>query len=435
MRTSLTVAVLLVACTAGLIWAVQSARNPDLTSAEQELVALMTDYYAALEPYWHATSELKSREDYDRAIADSTLVDPSAEYIPRLLDFEADHRGDDVGLLALWHVFKEAGRGGGDDAPEVVGRREALSRLPFYAKSNLLSIAGKVTFYGNYEPAAHDAISSLVASETVPKATRDALRFYLANDDLELEDARVRSVQRVEALRSGAKPYRPGELDLHVEWLAKSPSEAEMAARRDAAVATLEQLVADEASPLIPGTKGVDDRWYVIRIIDDPHPQRFADQAAALLFRERHLKVGVVAPDLEVSLLDGEPWRMADQRGKAVVVQFSFTGCGPCARMYPDLADLTTEYGDRLEILTLMRDATPDSALEGVADGKLTWSVALDGDPGRVAREWSVDGFPEVYVIDQVGKIAAIGLPGEALRDEVARLLNAADGSADVRSR
>jgi peroxiredoxin len=152
--------------------------------------------------------------------------------------------------------------------------------------------------------------------------------------------------------------------------------------------------------------------------------QLLAERAAAVLFKERQLSIGATAPELEVSLLDNKTWRMADQRGKVVIVQFSFTGCNPCEQMYPDLADLAAKHGRRVEVLTLMSDAAPESALAGVASGKFTWSIALDGSPGRIASKWSVSGFPETYVVDLEGKIADCGLRSDDLREKVGQLLD-----------
>lgn len=72
-----------------------------------------------------------------------------------------------------------------------------------------------------------------------------------------------------------------------------------------------------------------------------------------------------------------------------------------------------------------MRDETHDPSIEAIKAGKLTWKVAWDGRPGRVASRWAVDGFPEVYVIDQEGRVAGVNLRDEKLKAKVAELLEA----------
>lgn len=404
--------------------AAQEAPPPvELSPAEQELVTLMTGYYEALDTYWRGLREFKSTEAYQAALDDGSFIDPNAEYIPRLLEFEAAYRGDDFGLLALWHVFREAARGYDEQQPATVGRQEAVKRLPAYEKNDLLTTVVRTALSGSHEPTAYDAIASITNSPTIPQGTRDALLYFLAAESLELEQTQVAIARWVEALRNGAEPNREGELEERIAWLERVPATEVLKQRSAEAIETLQRLAADEDSPVLPGLKGVDDRAYVVRLIEDPEPRRLADRAAAMLFKHQNLKIGATAPDLEVVLLGGDPWRMIDQRGKVVILQFSFTGCGPCEQMYPDLAALAEEHGDKVEVLSLMRDKTPESVLEKVAAGTMTWSIALDGDPGRIARQWSVEGFPTIYVIDRNGKITATNLRDDRLRREIARLL------------
>ena len=35
-------------------------------------------------------------------------------------------------------------------------------------------------------------------------------------------------------------------------------------------------------------------------------------------------------------IVEGKTMRLSDLRGNVVVLMFSYTGCGPCERMYPD---------------------------------------------------------------------------------------------------
>lgn len=53
-----------------------------------------------------ANEKYETLEAYNKSVAERIVVDPNAEYIPKLLAFEEDDRGEDVGLLALWHVFR-----------------------------------------------------------------------------------------------------------------------------------------------------------------------------------------------------------------------------------------------------------------------------------------------------------------------------------------
>jgi thiol-disulfide isomerase/thioredoxin len=175
-----------------------------------------------------------------------------------------------------------------------------------------------------------------------------------------------------------------------------------------------------------PAVQGLDERWYLIRI-DDKATQmmpRLSELAEGVLFKESHLRPGKPAPDLELSLVNEKPWSLAAQRGKVVIIQFSFKGCGPCEAMYPDLRELQTSYTESLSIVSIMADEKRQDTEEAVSEGKLTWNVHWDGRRGPIATRWAVRGFPDVYVIDRNGEVAACDLYGHELRDKVTQLLD-----------
>jgi len=414
MRTSFCVALLFVASHA-VSGIAKTSANSKLTASEQELVTLMTDFYAALETYWADGREYKTLEAYNKAAADGIIVDPNVEYIPKLLVFEAEHRGKDVGLLALRHVFREAARGARIDSSANVGRRNAVTHLAAYTDSKLLPLVVSRAMSGCYDPKVYESVTDLVRTHTLPRESHDILSYHLARRCFKTRDLRDRIAKRLEVLRAGGEPSLPDELSLRLATLETLPSTEKIQQHCNAATKTLEELASNDNSPRFSRLLGIDEKWYVVRAIEDSSYPLLAEKAAAVLFKELHLKAGAPAPDLEVKLLNDTLWRMADQRGKVVIVQFSFTGCGPCERMYPDLASLSVDYGDEVAILTLMRDKTPENALKAIESGKITWSVAIDGNPGSIVTEWSVSSFPETYVVDRDGKIAAHNLHSKRL--------------------
>lgn len=399
----------------------------ELSVAESELVEIRQAYKDAQKVFWGNRRQYQSSEEVSAAYVSGELVDPDVAHIPKLLEYEASHRGEEVGINALMHVFSEACRGGDRNGPRFVGSREAATRLKHYTASPLLPRAvGRASCFSlQSEPLVRTALRDLHEMPELSPENRDVIGFYLAKTALEINRYLPARSAGLAKLESGeTEPQWPGAISAIREEIAGLPSIESAASEAVDALETLRQLAAGEQSPRLLKIEPIDPKWNAVRAVDDPGRPRLSKIAAALLFKEEHLVVEAVAPALEVELLDGTTWKQTDQQGKVVVIQFSFTGCGPCERMYPDLADLTEEHGDRLEVLTLMRDETPEYVEKGVEDGKFNWSVALDGKkPGRIASKWSVDGFPEVYVIDKQGKIAAIGLRGDSLRKEIERLL------------
>jgi thiol-disulfide isomerase/thioredoxin len=151
-----------------------------------------------------------------------------------------------------------------------------------------------------------------------------------------------------------------------------------------------------------------------------------SEMADGLLFRELHLRAGKPAPNLNVALVSGQNWSLSGQRGKVVIIQFSFNGCGPCEAMYKDLREIQQTHGKHVAILSIMHDEKFADTEEAVSKGKITWNAHWDGFRGPVATRWAVQGFPTVYLFDTNGNLVGPGvcdLRGKELKDMVDQLL------------
>ena len=140
-----------------------------------------------------------------------------------------------------------------------------------------------------------------------------------------------------------------------------------------------------------------------------------------------HKMVGKPAPEIEATEIDtGRPVRLADFRGKVVVLDFWGYWCGQCNISMPHLADLHRNFEGRpLEVVALhdqsiqsradfnQKTAVTRERLWGGRD--LPFRVLFDGrDPkhpeedgrgatGATIERYGVRGFPSVYVIDADG--------------------------------
>jgi peroxiredoxin len=117
------------------------------------------------------------------------------------------------------------------------------------------------------------------------------------------------------------------------------------------------------------------------------------------------------APTLDLKRLDGRPYRLADLRGKVVLINFWATWCAPCRDEMPSIQRLTERLADRPFVALAVNLDEPETRIRKfLAQTSLDFTVLLD--PGRqAARAWNARILPASFVIGPEGAIrySAIG--------------------------
>lgn len=118
-------------------------------------------------------------------------------------------------------------------------------------------------------------------------------------------------------------------------------------------------------------------------------------------------------PHIEALDLDGKTWRLADLKGRAVLLNFWASWCEPCRAEMPTLQQLADLYGDaKLLVLAMNFKEAPPTALRFVQRTGLQLPVLLDRD-GAIARACGVKVFPSTLLI------APDGQPRQRVRGEL----------------
>lgn len=139
--------------------------------------------------------------------------------------------------------------------------------------------------------------------------------------------------------------------------------------------------------------------------------------AVALVIRlmpEIHLVgVGSRAPAFQaIDLRTGRPARLADYRGKVILLNIWATYCIPCRTEMPAIERLSHRLtGTDFAVLAVSVDVVDSTAVNAfVKEYGLTFDVWHDR-PGLTQRLYQTTGVPETFVIDRQGVIVkkAIG--------------------------
>lgn len=118
--------------------------------------------------------------------------------------------------------------------------------------------------------------------------------------------------------------------------------------------------------------------------------------------------MGATAPDFELNSLDGKSLKLSSLRGKAVLLNFWATYCGPCKVEMPWFVELQKEYGPQgLEIVGVaMDDASTEDIAKFAQDMGVNYPILL----GKEAVGLSYGGvnvLPTTFFLDRNGKVIA----------------------------
>jgi cytochrome c biogenesis protein CcmG/thiol:disulfide interchange protein DsbE len=122
---------------------------------------------------------------------------------------------------------------------------------------------------------------------------------------------------------------------------------------------------------------------------------------------------GQAAIDFTLKSLDGGTVRLGSLQGKAVVLDFWATWCGPCRQELPVLEKLRSEFADRVQFVGV-NDEDPSTVRQFRQSNHYRIPVLQDGQH-EVSRKYDVQGIPTVLVIDSNGTVRShyVGGPGE----------------------
>lgn len=120
------------------------------------------------------------------------------------------------------------------------------------------------------------------------------------------------------------------------------------------------------------------------------------------------LEKGNLAPNFELTDMEGNPVKLSDYRGKAVLLNFWASWCPPCRAEMPHMEKLYNKYKDEnFDVLAVNLTNTEKNSGDAeifVKELGLTFKIPMDVK-GAVGSDYNIMAYPTSYFIDSDGVI------------------------------
>jgi peroxiredoxin len=117
------------------------------------------------------------------------------------------------------------------------------------------------------------------------------------------------------------------------------------------------------------------------------------------------LERGQIAPDFELTTLDGETVKLSDYRGERVMLNFWATWCPPCRAEMPDMQ----KFHDDTDVVILAvnlrgTESSTEKVQDFIDERDLTFPILLDEETD-VADQYQIQPIPSSFLINSDGRI------------------------------
>ena len=161
-----------------------------------------------------------------------------------------------------------------------------------------------------------------------------------------------------------------------------------------------------------------------------PNSRSTQSSDAEIAVKEKDPLIGQKAPDFQTRFLNEEEFKLSDQKGKVVILDFWATWCGPCVRALPELLKATSSFNKKNVALLAVNQGESKKVISKFLKKKQLKALSVIMDETRkIGGDYKVKGIPKTVIIDQKGVVRHVHVGfssdmGERLKGEINKLLS-----------
>lgn len=142
--------------------------------------------------------------------------------------------------------------------------------------------------------------------------------------------------------------------------------------------------------------------------VETAAPTQTADTTATAAADSKEAQLAAKLAGYTATRLDGSPYTIGEQTGKALLLNVWATWCGPCRYEIPELKKMQAELGPKgLVVVGIAVDEKPDNERDVkafVADKAIDYPVVLDPD-GGILLLLETSTVPTTVLLDRRGQV------------------------------
>jgi thiol-disulfide isomerase/thioredoxin len=136
-------------------------------------------------------------------------------------------------------------------------------------------------------------------------------------------------------------------------------------------------------------------------------------------YRQPNFGGGDKAPDLQITLTDGQTASLSQLRGKYVLLQFWGSWCGPCRQENPYLVQLYKQFHAKgFEIFSVGIEHNENRWRNAIEQDQMSWpyhTMESAEFTGSLAKQFNIKSIPTTFLLNPEGIIMGVNLTPDYL--------------------